>query len=156
MKTYSHIEQKKKKKRSRVTPSLLDLVDDTLYAPLTWKIPTPGKFHFWTVWINGLTCKGLYCCQGWALLWLEQWLLRAWGPFKSRGITAIGCYWVTKSLDVLLLIDSGRHPIDTCQGQLLLVRMTVNQRKPKNPKNHSKPSKNLLWTSLNTILKTPP
>ena len=121
-----------------MTPSLLDPVDDTLYASLTWKNPSPGKFHFWTVWINGLTCKDLYCCQGWTLLLLEQWWLRAQGPFKSRGITAIGCYWVTKSLHIHLLIDSGRHPIDTCQGQLLLARMTVNGRKPKNPKNCSK------------------
>ena len=134
MKTNSHT----KKKKNGMTPSPLNPVDDTLYAPLTWKIPSPGKFHFLTVWINGLTCKGLYCCQGWALLWLEQWRLRARGPFKSRGITAIGCYWVTKSLDINLLIDSGRHPIDTCQGQLLLASMTVSGRKPKNPQNHLK------------------
>ena len=142
-----NLHTKKKKKKGGMTPSPLDPVDDTLYAPLTWKIPSPGKFHFLTVWINGLTCKGLYHCQGWALLWLEQWQLRAQGPFKSKGITAIGCYWVTKSLDIHLLIDSGRHPIDTCQGQLLLASMTVSGRKPKNPKNHSNPSKILLWMS---------
>ena len=144
MKTYSHT----KKKKSGVTPSPLDPVNDTLYASLTWKIPSPGKFHFWTVWINDRTCKGLYCCQGWALLWLEQWRLRDRGPFKSRGITTIGCYWVTKSLDIHLLIDSGRHPIDTYQGQLLLASMTVSGRKPKTPKKHSKPFKNLLWMSM--------
>ena len=42
--------------------------------------------------------------------------MRAQGPFKSRDSTVIGLVWVTKSLNTHLLLDSGRHPIDTCQG----------------------------------------